>query len=128
MATKSYLDLQGLTKYTELLKQYISENSGMVFCNTTAYWNAQITTPSVAGAIYIYSDYQTDDDNNPIAGLKVGDGNAFIPDLNFIDYKYNQHLLDTVRHITNEERTAWNNKVRCYIDTNDTEKLIFTTN
>jgi hypothetical protein len=128
MSTKQFLDLSGLTRYNELLIDYINQNTGMVFCNTTAYWNAQTSTPSVAGAIYIYSDHDKDDDDNDIPGIKVGTGNAYVPDLPFIDYKYDQHLLDTVKHITAAERTAWNNKVRCYMDTTDTENLIFTTN
>ena len=128
MSTKQYLDLSGLTLYNELLRIYIDQNSNKVLYNTTAYWNAQIATPSEEGVVYIYSDYQTDGSGNNIPGVKVGDGNAYIPDLQFIDYKYSQHLLDTVSHITAAERTAWNNKVRCYVDSTDTEKIVFTTN
>lgn len=126
--SKQFLDLSGLTQYDELLKQYIDENSGKVRYNTTAYWDAQITTPSEEGVIYIYSDYQTDGEGNAIPGLKVGDGNVFIPDLQFVDYKYSQHLADTVSHITAAERTAWNNKVRVYVDSQDSENIVFTTN
>lgn len=126
--SKQYLDLSGLATYDELLKNYINENFDKVLYNTTEYWNSQITSPSLKGVIYIYSDYQKDDNDNNIPGIKVGDGNAYIPDLQFIDYKFNQHLLDTISHITSAERQAWNNKVRCYVDQNDTEKIIFTTN
>ena len=126
--SKNFLDLSGLTQYDGLLKQYIDENAEKVKYNTTAYWDAQITTPSEEGVIYIYSDYQTDSEGNDIPGIKVGDGNAYIPDLQFIDYKYSQHLADTVSHITAAERTAWNNKVRVIVDSQDSEKLVFTTN
>lgn len=128
MATKQFLNYTGLSRYTELIKSYISQNAGHIFCNTTAYWNAQTTTPSTEGAIYIYTDHDIDDSGNDIPGLKVGDGNAYIPDLPFIDYKYDQHLADTVSHITAAERTAWNGKVRCYVDNTNTELLVFTTN
>lgn len=128
MSAKQFLDLSGLTRYTELLKQYIGSSQSQIFYNTTAYWDAQTTTPSIEGAIYIYSDHDKDGSNNDIPGIKVGTGNAYVPDLPFIDYKYDAHLADTVSHITAAERTAWNGKVRCYIDNNNTENLVFTTN
>lgn len=126
--SKQFLDMTGLSTYHELLKQYIGSSQSQVFYNTTAYWNTQTTTPSTAGAIYIYSDHDKDGSNNDIPGIKVGDGNGYVPDLPFIDYKYNAHLADTVSHITAAERTAWDGKVRCYLDNNDAENLVFTTN
>lgn len=128
MASKNFLDYAGLTKYTQLLQEYMEENYHMIYCNTTAYWDSHPSIESIAGAIYIYSDYKKDGSNNDIPGIKVGDGNAYVADLQFIDYRFDQHLLDTVKHITAEERTAWNNKVRCYVDSTDTEKIVFTTN
>lgn len=125
--SKNYLDYAGLSLYTELIKSYIGDTQPQVFYDTTANWAKQTSLVSKRGAIYIYSDYQ-DDDGTDVPGLKVGDGLAFVVDLPFVGKLYDDHLADTVSHITSAERSAWNNKVRCYLDGTDTEKLIFTTN
>ena len=105
----------------------LDAGSDKIFYDTTANWAEQTTLVSTRGAIYIYSDYQ-DDNGTDIPGFKVGDGLAFVVDLPFVGKLYNDHLADTVSHITAAERSAWNNKMRCYMDSTDTEKLIFTTN
>lgn len=127
MATKTYLDYTGLQVYHNLLTQYIA-NVSKIFYDTTANWNAQPTLVSEAGTVYIYSDYYQDSGGNDIPGVKIGDGNAYLIDLAFTGKLYDDHLADSVRHITDAERSAWNNKVRCYVDSTDTEKIIFTTN
>lgn len=126
--TKTYLDLTGLTTYTQLLKQYISDTTPRILYDTKANWDTQSSLVSVAGTVYIYSDYYQDSGGNDIPGVKVGDGNAFLIDLPVAGKLYDEHMADSVRHITSAERTAWDNKVRCYMDTVDTENLIFTTN
>ena len=122
-----YLNEPGLRLYDTLLKQYIDDKVA-VFCDTTAAWNAQPTLVGKAGCIYIYSDYKKNDQNQDIAGLKIGDGQAYLIDAPFIEEMLYAHLTDSVAHITAAERTAWNDKVRCYIDPNDGQNLIFTTN
>ena len=57
----------------------------------------------------------------------MGDGLAYVIDLPFSDKILYEHLEDTERHITNDERTFWNNKVRCFISESDDGKLVFTT-
>lgn len=100
-----------------------------VLYNTTANWNSNPKLKSKKGYIYIYSDYKQNEQGQNIAGLKVGDGSAFLIDLPFIDELVYEHINDVVRHITQEERLFWNNKVRCYVDIEtDESKLIFTTN
>ena len=125
--SKNYLDYAGLSLYTELIKSYIGDTQPKVFYDTTANWAKQTSLVSERGAIYIYSDYQ-DDDGTDVPGLKLGDGLAFVVDLPFVGKLYDDHLADTVSHITSAERSAWNDKVRCYLDSTDNEKLIFTTN
>lgn len=128
MATKQYLDLPGLQVYHTNITELINQHTTPIFYDTTANWNAHPELVSVRGCIYVYSDYMTDGDDNNIPGIKIGDGNAYLIDMPFTDSIYKEHIEDTVSHITAAERTAWNNKVRCYMDTLDTEKLIFTTN
>ena len=123
----NFLNEPGLRLYDTLIKGYIDDKTP-VFANTTAGWNAQPTLVGKAGCIYIYTDYKQNDQHQNIAGIKVGDGSAYLIDAPFIDELLYDHIADTTIHITAAERTAWNAKVRCYIDANDNQNLIFTTN
>ena len=125
--SKAYLDYAGLSLYTELIKSYIGDTQPQVFCDTTEEWNKKTTLVSTRGAIYIYIDYYEDNDTY-IPGIKIGDGTSYLIDMPFAGKLYDDHLADTISHITSAERSAWNDKVRCYLDGTDTEKLIFTTN
>lgn len=128
MAQKKYLDLPGLSTYHDKILELLDERITPILYDTTANWDSQTQLESIQGVVYVYSDYDVDEDNNNVPGIKIGDGNAYLIDLPFTDSLFKQHIQDTVSHITAAERTAWNNKVRCYIDTLDDEKLIFTTN
>lgn len=102
---------------------YIAEGGECkVLYASTATWNSKPKTLSKAGFIYIYSDYR---DGKP--AIKIGDGKAYLIDLPFTDDEFVNHINNTVIHITQEERDKWNNKVRCYIDLNNENRLIFTT-
>lgn len=92
---------------------------------TTEYWNAQVGLVSKAGTLYIYSDYGQDTFGNDVAGIKIGDGMAYVVDLPFVDAVAHEHINDSDIHITAAERQAWNDKVRCYFA--GAENLIFTT-
>ena len=108
------------------LQAYLNANlDKQVKFNTTAGWNAQTSLVSQVNTLYVYTDHQTDSQRHNVAGIKVGDGNAYVVDLPFTDAIATEHIADTTRHITDAERTAWNNKVRCYYA--GTENLIFTT-
>lgn len=98
-----------------------------ILFNTVEGWRAQVGLVGQANTIYIYTDYQEDEDGNPIAGVKVGDGNAYLIDAPFLDTIYYEHVNDTDIHITAEEREFWNNKVRCYYSLLDDETVVFTT-
>ena len=110
----------------QTLQNYLNANlDKQVLFNTTAGWNSQTTLVSELNTLYVYTDHQTDNQGNSVAGIKAGDGNAYVVDLPFTDAIATEHIADTTMHITNAERTAWNNKVRCYYA--GTENLIFTT-
>lgn len=110
----------------QTLQDYLNANlDKQVLFNTTAGWNSQTTLVSELNTLYVYTDHQTDSQGNSVAGIKAGDGNAYVVDLPFTDAIATEHIADTTMHITNAERTAWNNKVRCYYA--GTENLIFTT-
>ena len=101
---------------------------GKVLYATTATWNSQPQLMSARGYIYIYSDWKQDDQGNNIAGMKIGTGNAYLIDLGFKEQIFYDHIMDVVKHVTQEEREFWNNKVTCFESTVEGELLIFTKN
>ena len=98
-----------------------------IYYATKAEWDSQPTLVGQTNTMYVYTDY-TSYDGQTIAGIKIGDGNAYLIDAPFIDEIYMDHISNTEIHITNAERAFWNNKVRCYMALADEEQLIFTTN
>ena len=98
-----------------------------VYFNTTAGWAAQSGLVGQANTIYIYTDYQEDEDGNPIAGLKIGDGSAYLIDAPFLDTVYLEHINDMDIHVTPAEKEFWNNKVRCFYSLTDNDTVVFTT-
>ena len=98
-----------------------------IYYNTTTYWNSRPQLMSKRGYIYVYSDYKQSEGQD-IVGIKVGDGTSYLIDMPFIDKPLDDHIADDIRHISSEERAFWNNKVRCFVDPNDEENIVFTTN
>ncbi len=92
---------------------------------TTAEWTAQSSLVSEHGVLYVYTDHGTDQYGNALAGIKAGDGNAYVVDLPFTDAVLTEHIADTTRHVTAAERAFWNSKVRAYYA--GTEQLVLTT-
>lgn len=110
----------------QTLQDYLNANlDKQVIFDTTAGWSAQTSLVSKKDTLYVYTDHQTDAQGNKVAGIKAGDGLAYVVDLPFTDAILTEHIADNVRHITQTERDFWNNKVRCYYA--GTEQLIFTT-
>lgn len=99
-----------------------------VFFGTVEEWNARASLIGTKDAFYIYTDYEQDEDGNNIPGIKIGDGVCYLIDAPFVDHNIKKHILDDVVHISQNEREFWNNKVSVYIDPNNVENLVFTTN
>ena len=109
------------------LQNYLETNIGkQVLFNTTNGWNTQSSLISQENKLYVYTDHATDSSGNPLAGIKVGDGNAYLIDIPFIDQLFTNHINDTSIHVTPAEKAFWNNKVSCYYAGLDT--LVLTTN
>lgn len=106
---------------------YVVGGDCRVLYATTATWNSQPELISARGYIYIYCDYRQNEQGQNIASAKIGDGNAYLIDLPFVDELVYEHISDNIRHITQEEREFWNNKVRCYMSEVQGDNLIFTT-
>lgn len=110
----------------------IKREGAKIYYDTTDNWDLVPDLVGERGSIYVYSDRfkHKDDVGNVtlIPGLKVGDGNAYLIDLPFTDANsiraLAEHIRDNTRHITQEERTFWNNKVSSYVNQDDSENLV----
>lgn len=96
--------------------------------DTTEGWNSQPKLIAEEGVIYIYNDYKILD-GKPIAGIKVGDGKAYLIDIPFTDELLYEHIDDVDKHVSEQDRIFWNNK----LNVNDNkevegESLIFNRN
>lgn len=94
--------------------------------DTTANWNNARGFIPMAGEVIIYDDYQvktwqveeygeivTKTENIP--GIKIGDGQAYVQDLPFVDKDLREKLMNHINnidiHTTLAEKAFWNNKV-----------------
>lgn len=101
---------------------------------TTEHWNSQPGLVGKKSHIYVYSDFaetEIDGEIVSVPNIKIGDGNAFLIDNPFITASVEDlmkmHIDDSSVHISADERDFWNNKVRCFIDPESPENIIFTT-
>lgn len=99
-----------------------------IFYGTREYFDSQPSLITINQAVYVYWDFEQDSEGNDIPGIKVGDGKGYLIDAPFTSDPYYNHIRNQFIHITPEEREYWNNKIRCFINPEDTETLVFTTN
>ena len=82
--------------YVDFNGQRIKISSASVFTKTTAEWNQETDYISIAGAIYIYSDarsYQEEYEEEGqtltrtvyVPGVKIGDGTSRVIDLPYVN-------------------------------------------
>ena len=98
-----------------------------ILSNTVDGWNQQPQLVAEKNKLYVYTDYKLID-GNPVPGFKVGDGTSQLIDMPFSNEPFFEHMANTYIHVTDEEKNFWNNKVRCYIDPQNSEGIIFTIN
>lgn len=127
-SARTLADVNGDQIDTTYLK--VDDYSGIV-AHTTEEWQQTYNTyVTKSKEIIVYTDYSSID-GKPIAGIKMGDGTTCAVDLPFITDRIEQmitdHINNTDIHVTPEEKTFWNNKVRCYYGTADDGTLVFTT-
>ena len=107
-----------------------SPSTTSVISNTTAGWNSNPLYVSRPNVIYVYTDYATLSNGVLVPGLKVGDGMAYVVDLPFIGGSsgdFQQHISNLGIHVADDDRELWDNKWSGYIDNDDSERLVFTT-
>ena len=115
---------------------YVSGGGGgggsdvQILSNTEAYWNSQPTLVASANTIYIYTDHDTVGTND-IPAIKIGDGVSYLIDMAFIsnhDSELLSHINNTTIHVTSANKSAWDEKVRCYVpNVTDNDTIVFTT-
>ena len=105
-------------------------NGKTIYADTIINWKANPSFIPNKGDIIIFFDKTKiveDGKEIDIPGFKIGDGKAYNIDLPFVGDDIVEQLLahinDTVRHITAQERTFWNNKINCE-DTVEDEILV----
>lgn len=94
-----------------------------ILIDTTEHWNAKPQYVPPKGCIVIYSDRTVIDGVN-YAGIKAGDGLAYLIDMPFVGDDVavrimdvvNNHITNTNIHVTPEEKNYWNNKLDSELD------------
>lgn len=94
--------------------------------DTTANWDAAIGFIPLPGEIIVYDDYQVKTweeveygevvtKHANIPGVKIGTGNAYVQDLQFVEgdlrEKLLNHINNTDLHTSLAEKLFWNNKL-----------------
>ena len=90
--------------------------------DTTANWNKARGFIPLDGELIIYTDYSTitKEINGKmtqvyVAGVKIGDGKAYVQDLPFVDEELRSrimaHINNPTIHVSTQEKTFWNNKL-----------------
>lgn len=102
----------------------IISNQAVVLRGTDEYWNSQRDLIAKKNVFYMYLNHMPYEGPNGETlyrpGLKIGDGLAYLIDTPFING------IELV--ITQSDIDRWNGKWRGYIDPEDSENLVFTTN
>ena len=98
---------------------------------TTEEWENHLGFVPMRGEIIVYEDretYQNGDTATVVAGIKIGDGNAYLVDLPFVDEALTNRILEhednTKIHVSVEDREKWDNKLNYDVDSSS-ENLIF---
>lgn len=100
--------------------------------DTTAAWNSMVGYIAERGHVYVYSDYtikENDDGTTTlIPAIKIGDGTSYLIDLPVVtssdDEEWIDHINNWLIHVSDNDRTTWNNKVSAQVNEPD-ENLVF---
>ena len=100
-----------------------------IHVDTSEHWNTQRDLIAKKDHLYVYTDYAEGSNGTKIAGMKIGDGKAYLIDTPFVSGNTDElyrHINDQSIHVTDEEKDFWNNKVTCFLSQGDEETLVFT--
>lgn len=117
------LALSNPQKHTLVLSSPTGDGTrARIFYDTTANWKQKTSYIAPVGTIIVYTDRNVID-GVKYAGVKLGDGLAYVVDLPFVGddiaaqvvAMLNEHVNDTGIHVTSEEKEFWNNKLNCVV-------------
>ena len=74
--------------------------NGKVLYGTTEDWNSQPELVAKKGYLYVYSDYKQDEQEQNIAGFKIGDGTSYLIDLPFTDSVIYEQISEVEQQMT----------------------------
>ena len=98
---------------------------------STQYWNEASGFIPLEGELIIYNDYKTIEKEIDgevrqikVAGLKIGDGMAYVQDLPFVNEDLRDRIMEHIDnpdiHVTLADKLFWNNK----LNVNDAAELV----
>ena len=118
---------QSIENLREYIKKLLAHCPNILY-KTTAEWDEGDPIVSETNALYVYTDhiqYTIDDETIYYSGLKVGDGESLVSDLQFVgEYRLNQHIADMTMHVSQSDRISWNSKVSVSTDPEDDKMLV----
>lgn len=112
------VNVKALRAFKNLFDNVVENWDSHIHYDTTANWSTKTSYVPASGDIIIYTDKDTVADggtNKQVPGIKIGDGNAYVVDLPFVDAaiagQINDHISNANIHVTSNEKTFWNNKL-----------------
>lgn len=117
--------INGVTLVGNKTLEEIGGNIARVQRATTEEWGQRSGEISEENVLYVYTDFSTDENGNPQPSISIGDGKAYIGDLpkiSGVSQAVIEHLNNKIIHVSKDDRTNWDDKVKCDIDG---ENLIF---
>ena len=106
----------GTTPVTDLPFATGNSTNSNIEYDTTSSWNEKRDYVPKEGTIVIYSDKSTIQKDNQQyyqPSFKIGDGNTYLVDLPFFDDYIASHISNSAIHVSEADRTFWNNKINC---------------
>lgn len=109
-------------------------DSTAIHYGTKSNWDSQRSIITQKGHLYIYSDAGKKNLPNgttlDIPAMKIGDGTSYLIDMPYSLYgsdheRLVEHILDNSIHVSKNDRTNWNDKVKIAVN-ESAEALVIT--
>ena len=116
----------------ETILKVLKQCYAKIYQDTKENWNIQRDMIAEKNAIYVYTNYTYLDDGignlTAAPAIKIGDGTSYLIDMPFVGQDvlsdWASHINNNSIHISENDRTFWNQKVSSFVDDNDEETLV----